>query len=170
MEHIAREAKVSRTTIYRYFQSRDEVLTALILRTLQELVDDVGERMSKDTSFAEFVVESLAAAVEQVPNTPVFLMLMQETTVVMSRVYIGSEEVLKLVCKYFQPRFEAARAAGELREGIKFEEAMDWIIHVVSSYVMAPSPLSYAMGWREMMRRFLVPAFVHDYTLAAANG
>ena len=162
MDHIAREAKVSRTTVYRYFQSRDEVLAGVVLRTLHELVDLIGKRVADTTSFAEYLVESLATAMELVPETPVYVALLKEATVVMSHAYIGSPEVFTVMCGQFRPHFEAAQAAGEVRAGIEFEQFMDWVIHVVAAYVMTPSPLAREVGIRSMLWRFLVPALVCD--------
>ena len=84
MEHIAREAKVSRTTIYRYFQNRDEVLTGVVLRGLHALVDEARDRIPEQASFADFLVEALASLAEQVPHSPVFNVLLREASAVTS--------------------------------------------------------------------------------------
>lgn len=167
MEHIAREAKVSRTTIYRYFQSRDEVLLGVLLRAVEDLSRTIQTRNANSSCFAEFLVESLATAVDEVPHSAIFTTLLQETTVVASRVYIGSAEVFGQVCQYFQPHWDAAKAAGELRDNVEFTEAMDWIYHVLTSYVMEPSSLSAAVGWRSMLWRFLIPAIFRDEAIPA---
>lgn len=167
MEHIAREAKISRTTIYRYFQNRHEVLMGVILRALQELNDRVRERLAETTSFAEFLVEALVNSVELVPHSPVFSVLRQEESVVMSRVAIGSADIFTIMSQYFQPRFEAAKAAGELRDGVDFERFMSWVIHVLSGYVQGASPLRGSSEWRQMLWRFLVPSIVREEAIPA---
>jgi TetR/AcrR family transcriptional regulator len=166
MEHIAREAKVSRTTIYRYFQNRDEVLAGVVLRALHDMIDQVRGRIAEPTSFDEFLVESLVSIAEEVPHSPVFSVLMLEETIIMSRMYIGSSPIFAIMSTYFKPRFEAARAAGELRDGVEFEQFMNWIIHVLSGYVLAVSPLRGSNEWREILRRFLAPSILREEAIS----
>lgn len=162
MEHIAREAKVSRTTIYRYFENRDEVLTGVIVRALHTLVNEVREHVSETATFAEFLVEALATATEAAPRSPVFSVLLQEQNAVMSRIYIGSADIIGIVNEFFLERFERAHRAGELRDGIEFPQLVDWLIHVLTAYVLAPSPLRGSSEWRQMLYRFLVPSIVRE--------
>jgi hypothetical protein len=83
----------------------------------------------------------------------------------MSRVNIGSAEFFEISRKFFQPRFDAAKAKGELRDGVEFLEFMDWIIHVVVAYVLAPSPFADASRRRYMLWRFLVPSIVREQAI-----
>ena len=167
MDHIAREAKVSRTTIYRYFQNRHEVLMGVIIRALQTVNDQVFERVAATTSFAEFLVEVLVNEAELVPQSPVFSVLWDEEAVIMSRVKIGSGDIFIMMSKYFRPRFDAAKAAGEVRDGLDFESCMNWIIHVLSAAVHGGSPLRGSPAWRQMLWWFLVPAIVREEAIPA---
>lgn len=167
MDHIAREAKVSRTTIYRYFPNRHEVLMGVILRATQDLNDLVRERLVATVNFAEYLVEALVHLVELVPHSPVFRVLWREESVVMSRVAIGSADIFTIMSQYFQPRFEAAKAAGELHDGVDFEHFMSWVIHVLSGYVQGASPLRDSPEWRQMLWRFLVPSIVREHAVPA---
>lgn len=167
MDHIAREAKVSRTTIYRYFQNRHEVLMGVILRALQEVNDRVRERCAETKTFAEFLVEALVGSAELVPQSPVFSVLWDEETVIMSRVKIGATEIFAIMSKYYRPRFDVAKAAGEVRDGIDFDQCMIWIIHVLSGSALGGSPLRGSPEWRQMLWRFLVPAIVREDAIPA---
>lgn len=167
MEHIAREAKVTRTTIYRYFQNRDEVLAGVVLRALRDLITQVREQIPETASFAEFLVEALAKVAEQLPQSPVIGILSKEETVIMGRLYIDSAEVFAIMSKYFQPHFDAARMAGEVRPNIEFRQFMNWIIHVLAGYAMGVSPLRGSSAWRQILWRFLVPAIVREEAIPA---
>ncbi len=160
MEHIAREAKVSRTTIYRYFQNRDEVIMSVLLREQLKLLELISERVAGVTSFAEFLVETLAITNEHVPRSPIVLLIMREATVLMSRIYANSTEIFAIARTYFRARFEAASAAGELREGVEFEELTDWIIRVGSAFLMVEAEQNNADEYRRMLWRYLVPTIV----------
>lgn len=162
MDHIARAAKVSRTTIYRYFESRDEVFKGVVLRAMRELIEVISERIATVESFAEFIVESMAITVDHVPHSPLFDIMMKEAAVVETRMHTVNPEIFALAMRHFQPRFDAAAAAGELRSGVEFEQFMEWIIHMGSTFVMVPSARCDEKGIRQMLWRYLVPSIVRD--------
>lgn len=162
MDHIARAAKVSRTTIYRYFESRDEVLVSVVLRSLRELMDIIHQRVDAAESFAEFIVETIGITVDHVPHLPLFKIMMNEATTVLSRINVGNPEIFALTALHFKPRFDAAATAGVLRNGIEFEQFMEWIIHMGSTFVMVPSARCDEKGIRQMLWRYLVPSIVRD--------
>lgn len=167
MEHIAREAKVSRTTIYRYFESRDDVLIGVVLRSLRELMELISERVEPLQTFAEFTVETIAITVDHVPQLPLFKVLMHEATEVISRVHIGNDEIFAIAGLHFKARFDQAAEAGELRSGIEFEQFMEWIIHMGSTFVLVPSARVSDKGVRQMLWRYLVRAIVTDEAIPA---
>jgi len=162
MEHIAREAKVSRTTVYRYFENRDEVLTGVVMRALHQLIDQIRNDVVETDNFGEFVVEALVRGVKAVPKSAVFSLMLQEQSTVISRVYIASPKTLSILVDFFSDRFELAKSAGELRDGVELLPMIDWLIHAVSAYMLAPTSMQSADDWRKMLRMFLVPALVRD--------
>ncbi len=161
MEHIATEAKISRQTIYRYFPNRDEVVMGVIMRELYRLIDVFRERVDIAASFAEYVVETLAVADEAVQSSPVLGLLLRETTVWISRPNADLNDIFTLFNAYFRDRFDAAKAAGELRDGIQFETFTDWVSHVGASFMMVPR-LSDSCDFRDMLWHFLMPAIVRE--------
>ena len=163
MEHIAREAKVSRTTIYRYFSNRDEVLTGVLVRAIGDINQQIRSRVNDTASFAEFLIESQVLLVEMVPEVPLFAMFLQEQAAVMSRLCIGSADINALVTEYFRERFDAAKAAGEVREGIELGPLADWMLHISSAYLLAPTTVHGAgYEWRDVLRQFVLPAILRD--------
>jgi AcrR family transcriptional regulator len=165
MGQIAREAKVSRTTIYRHFENREEVVLGVITRELYKVIGVLGERVTSDASFGEFIVETLVLADEQVRSSPVFELLLRETSVLLSRVPSYTDEIVALTGAYFLDRFEAARAAGELRDGVEFSEFMDWLCHIGASYIIMS--FGDSGGFRAMLWRYLMPAVMREEAIPA---
>lgn len=164
MEHIAREAKVSRTTIYRYFENRDEVLTGVLVRAIFEINEEIRAKVANTKTFADFLIESQILLVEMVPKVPLFAMFLQEQSAVMSRLCIGSADVIALLTDYFKERFDAAKAAGEVREGVEIGPMVDWILHISSAYLLSPTTVrGGAYDWRELLKQFLLPAILRNY-------
>lgn len=168
MEHIAREAKVSRQTIYRYFPNRDDVVMGVIMRELYGFIDLFRDHVEGISSFAEFVVETLAVADEAVQSSPVLGLLLRETTVWISRPSANLSDIHALFNMYFRARFDAAKAAGELREGVEFDMFTDWVSHVGASFMMVPR-LSDSVDFRQMLWRLLIPAMVHDKAIPSVK-
>jgi AcrR family transcriptional regulator len=159
MEHIAREARVTRTTVYRYFQTRDEVLTGVILRATMIMACELHDRVATIQPFGEFIVAAVAGAYEMIPHTPVLRLVMSEETAILHRMYASSEEILTLAMEFLRERFEQAVAAGEVRADIDLRWLADWIIHIVSAYLLAPPKCSELdTDFRRMMQVFLAPA------------
>lgn len=167
MEHIAREAKVSRTTIYRYFESRDDVLIGVVLRSLRELMDSLNERVATAPTFAEFIVETIALTIDYVPHLPLFKIMMKEATAVVSRVHVNNAEVFGIAATHFKARFDIAAEAGELRNGVEFEQFMEWIIHMGSTFVLVPSARCDEKRIRQMLWRYLVRSIVREEAIPA---
>lgn len=161
MEHIASEAKVSRQTIYRYFPNRDDVVMGVIMRELYSFVELFQHQVNQSASFAEFVVETLAVADEAVQGSPVLALLLRETTVWFSRQHANLNDIFTLFDAYFRARFDVAKAAGELRDGIEFDTFTDWVSHVGASFMMVPR-LSNSCDFRYMLWHFLMPAIVQE--------
>lgn len=160
MEHIAREAKVSRTTIYRYFDNRDEVLTGVVVKATNALTSELAERVASTESFGDFVTETLVLVTEVVPTSPVFQVMLTEPSAVLSRLCIDSEDLQALGENFFRERFELARARGELRDGIELPQLTTWLLHVMASYVLANPLKSAVREWRTTVKQFLLPGIV----------
>lgn len=160
MEHIAREAKVSRTTIYRYFENRDEVLTGVVVKATNAMTMELAERVATTETFAEYLTETLVIVTEIVPTSPVFELMLTEPSAVLSRLCIDSEDLQLLGESFFRERFELAVKRGELRDGIELPQLTTWLLHVIASYVMAHPLKSAVREWRATVKQFLLPGIV----------
>jgi AcrR family transcriptional regulator len=160
MEHIAREAKVSRTTIYRYFENRDEVLTGVVVKATNGLTKDLRDHVRHTDTFAEFLTETLVTVTELVPKSPVFQLMLTEPSAVLSRLCIGSADLQILAENFFRDRFNMAKEQGELRDGIELHPLTEWLLHVIASYVLANPLRNASIEWRQTVRQFLLPAIV----------
>jgi AcrR family transcriptional regulator len=155
MEHIAREARVTRTTVYRYFQSRDEVLTEVIMRATVTMAAELQLRTADAPDFGNFIVEAGAGAFELIPESPVLRLLLGENNAVLHRVYVSSEAILALAMDFLRERFERARRDNEVRADIQLAQLTDWIIHIISAYLLAPPAKP---DLRPLLRQYLAPA------------
>lgn len=153
---IASEAKLARTTVYRYFDNKQEVLIGTIVRRLQALLADIGKRLAEVDSFAEFTVETIAIIFDEVPRTPLFEIMPKDLSFALVSADGCTTSIFSALSAHFRSRFDAACATGTLRSDIEFDELINWIMRVMLSYVMT-SPRAGAIDFRKMLWQFLIP-------------
>ena len=167
MEQIAAEAKVSRTTVYRHFQNRDEVALGVIFRELYGVLDIIRAQVTTESSFAVFIVETLVIADARIRSTALLEIIMRESGILMERIKTYSSEVVSVVGVYFRARFDMAKAAGELRNGIEYEDFIDWVSHIGASFVLMPTEEYDPNRFRAKLWRYLIPAIVREEAIPA---
>ena len=70
MKEVAAAAGIARSTLYRYFPGRDELLVATIKREMEELNEQIGRQLASYDQPADLVVEGLIIAIKAVPARP----------------------------------------------------------------------------------------------------
>jgi AcrR family transcriptional regulator len=160
VEHVAREAKVSRTTVYRYFKNRDEVLSAVVLHESMQILQAMQTQLAHIDDLVEFLVEGMVYCLIEAPKMPLYPYgFGEEGAVLTSRLSISSEEVLTLGIELIRPFYEMAQQRGVLRESVEPVSLVEWVVRLLLSYMVAPSPnIKSADDYRELFYRYLAPA------------
>ena len=160
VEHVAREAKVSRTTVYRYFRNRDEVLSALVLRESMQILQVMQEQLAHIDDLVEFLVEGMVFCLVEAPKMPLYPYgFGEEGAVLTSRLSISSEEVLALGVALIQPLYDRAVARGTLRKGVEPLLLVEWVVRILLSYMVTTSPaIKSAEDYRQLFYVYLAPA------------
>jgi len=70
LNDIAKQAGVTRPTVYRYFASRDEVLTAALLQSAHGLAQRLITHVGRFKDPAERYLEAVLFALEAIPSEP----------------------------------------------------------------------------------------------------
>lgn len=65
---VAKELGISRPTVYRYFPSTDELLSAVGQFVMQEFSDELRAHLHEITDPAEWIVEGIAIPIEWLPS------------------------------------------------------------------------------------------------------
>lgn len=171
VDDIAREAGVSRATLYRRFGNRDEIFAELLRQQARPYVDKSVALMFEPIRLAERIEVGTVYAVMEMPRN-LWLKAMFESGIQRSNfalirsVYQQFSEVTLL------PALEAARQTGELRDGLETQEISDWLLREFILLV-GDGP------WQEdallrRIRRFILPVLIVDgpagQTVVAADG
>jgi AcrR family transcriptional regulator len=155
IDDIAREAHVSRATVYRHVRDRDELVLAVLEREAHRFAVRMGSGQAKTVDDA--IVDGIVFALREVPTQPRLALLMQPGA---ATVIPGAWEVLyQQSLAVLGPLLE--QASGSLRDDLPVEEVVEWVLRTVLSLLAMPSPVERdERELRAFLGRFLVPGLL----------
>lgn len=164
VEDVANEARVSRATVYRYFDGRDALVLGVLLRDASRFLGRLQKRISSRESFADSVVEGVMFTVEAVRSDPhLALLFAPEAAGVTENVVGASEALFRVAGEFLRPYFEAAQAKGQLRSGVDIDDAAEWILRSIVSLLTVAGPRKRTKAeQRRFLMAFLVPALAES--------
>jgi AcrR family transcriptional regulator len=160
VEDVAQAAGVSRATLYRHFKTRDQLLLAVIVREAGRLAAEAELQLRRFDDVGSWIVEGMLLCLREIPSRPLLAMLFAPEEVgVASRLVLTSERLLEIGAGILRPMFEPARRRGLLRESVRIEELMEWVLRVLLSYLTVPSHLARTDAeLRHLLRVMILPA------------
>jgi AcrR family transcriptional regulator len=161
MAEVADEAGVSRSTLYRYFSNRDEVLLGLMLARVDTALGDLVRSLRHPDDPVRSLPEMVLARVESVEGNPLNEALFAaESTAVPTALEMGSEPIVKVLLAYYEPLLQRWKQAGRLYADLDPRSIVEWI-HTTTLFLLAPSwRHRSAPDKRKFVEQFLVRALV----------
>jgi AcrR family transcriptional regulator len=166
VEDIATAAKVSRATIYRYFANRDELVLAVVLRSLEQSgEDDIDDWFSEaDTpeQFGEALVDAMAAFLARLRHDPKLEVLLNRDASGVSATISGASAALfTIVLDDWRPRMTGAQQAGLIRADLDVDELSEWVLRGMLSLLTVEGPRHHSIqDERRLFATYLIPALV----------
>ncbi|MFN3254376.1 MAG: TetR/AcrR family transcriptional regulator [Ilumatobacter sp.] len=161
VEDIAKQASVSRATVYRYFAGRDAVVSGVILRETERYLERVRPRVESQSDLGgvilEFVEVTLRAAVR---DETVGLLFTSDHGLDSVGIIEGTSVALfELVSEFLRPMFDSR--SDEHHPGLPVEDASEWILRAILSLLTVKGPKRRSGdGLDTYLRRFLLPAIL----------
>ncbi len=164
VQAIASAARCSRATFYRYFDSRDELVAAVMMRQANRLVLQIQERLATIDDPGEAIVQAIVLTVNQVPRHPQLAMFFEATDLATTHRLVGEPGMIfDLAGLILGPLLETARERGNLRPGITIPDATEWTVRSALSLLSLPGPVKRTdQQLAQMIRTYLLPALVHN--------
>lgn len=164
VEDVAAVARVSRATVYRYFEGRDDLILGVLLREAARFFTRLERRLASQPDVATAVVEGVLFTVDAVRRDKrLALLFAPEVAGVTGSIAGASEALFKRTAEFLRPLLEQARESGQLRPGIDLDEASEWILRTVLSLLTVAGPVERGVAeQRRYLTTFLVPAIVAD--------
>jgi len=140
MKEVAASAGVARSTVYRYFPGRDELLVAVIKGEMEALNEQLRKKQARYHRPADLIVEGLILAIKEIPRRPLLRDIFASEEDSRARRVIWNSEVItsfgeELMAHVIGP----AQQAGVLQDGVRPEILVEWVYRVLLSFLTLPS-------------------------------
>ena len=161
MAEVAEEAGVSRSTLYRYFPGRDEVLLGLMLMRVDAALGDLVRSLQHPDDPGRSLPEMVLARVESVDGNPLNEALFAaESTAVTAALEMGSQPIVQLLLLHYGPLLQRWKRAGRLYGDLDPRSIVQWL-NATTLFLLAPSwRHRSAADKRQFVEQFLVRALV----------
>lgn len=166
LDDIAREAGVSRATVYRLFPGgKDTVVKAAVAAELEAFAQGLVGRLTGLESLEDLVVATLTYATTALRQHPALQYLLQHEPgqVLPHLAFANFDEVLAAAAAMGSPWLAPHLGRDDA------DPAAEWVARLICSYTLSPSvwyDLGDDDGARRFTRRFLLPGLVrkaHDH-------
>jgi AcrR family transcriptional regulator len=161
IDDVAREAKVSRSTVYRYFDGRGDLIVAAYMRESEQVNEKVKALMRQPGPFAARVVKTTLRSIESIRSGKYLpLMLTPEGAILASKAVTASSAFYETSRETMGPFFDEAQANGEIRPDITLDDFIEWTLRIIFSFAMFDSPVQRdaKRSVKRLIETFLVPS------------
>ena len=161
MSDVAREAGVSRGTVYRYFQDRADLIEAAFAYETHLFHEGMRRQLDRLDSLEEQIVEcaGILAAFEHDVATGARSRIDVSRERLALLLTSHSEPLLRDTIDFLVPYVEAAAERGELRKGLNVRQAAEWISRMLFTIASMPAVTfrgSDPKAWRKFFRDHVI--------------
>lgn len=151
VEDVARESRLSRATVYRYFPGgRDELVREVIGWETARFFGRLAEAVAGAPDFASMLEEALVFAHRAVEEHEVLQKILQtEPDRLLPQLTVDSHRVLDFIARFLEPYLERET----LRAGVDPHEASEYVARVLLSFISAQG--RWDLTDRDQVRRLV---------------
>ncbi|HEV7686467.1 MAG TPA: TetR/AcrR family transcriptional regulator [Acidimicrobiia bacterium] len=154
VDDVAREAGISRATLYRYFPGRGAVLAAVMQAETERLERGLDEALGEAATLAEALAAVGAFGAQAFAGHEALqhLLATEPGTVLPHLCFAGADSLLGVAAARIAPHL--CRFMGPLEA----RRTGEWLARIVLSYGLAPPPGSAESAVLSVVREFVIPA------------
>lgn len=157
ISEVAEVLTITRQTVYRYFPTVENLMTATALSAVDDFLDRLAIHMEPITDPTDAVVEGIAHTLEQLPDEKYLGLVMQPgkasafTAGITSEVAIGFG---RSILERFNVDWDAAGFTGA-----RLDELVELMLRVLQSFMIDPGgPTRHGAELRGFLQRWIAPA------------
>lgn len=162
VEDVAATAKVSRATVYRYFDGRDAIILGVLLREAGRFLGRLRDKLAAQPDLETAVLTGVIFTVKSVrADENLALLFAPEAAGMTGSVAGASAALFDVTAEFLKPLFQAAQESGQLRPGVDLDDAAEWTLRTILSLLTVAGPRSRSAAEQyRYLQTFLVPALV----------
>nr|WP_042191149.1 TetR/AcrR family transcriptional regulator [Kibdelosporangium sp. MJ126-NF4]CEL19876.1 Transcriptional regulator, TetR family [Kibdelosporangium sp. MJ126-NF4]CTQ97100.1 Transcriptional regulator, TetR family [Kibdelosporangium sp. MJ126-NF4] len=161
MEDVAKQAGVSRITVYRRFAGKDELVKQVVQREFRRYFDQFLIDIEHAETLADRVVIGFASALRAIRKNPVIGgLITAEPDIILPSMVSDGGAILHAVQRFVAGQLRREQSAGNLSADVDIELAAELMARVSASFLVTPSrvvDLDDEEQVRAVARKFLVP-------------
>jgi AcrR family transcriptional regulator len=153
---IAADLGVTRPTVYRYFATLDELVTAAGDAALGGWTARIADLTSGITDPVDLLVEAVAYLVERLPEEPLLMMLLEtDRTRLTSQQMVVGESIARSRALLEHTAIDWATLGYRGRD---FDDLVEYLLRIIQSMVLVPpNPPRSAVELRAVLRHWIGP-------------
>ena len=161
MAEVADEAGVVRSTVYRYYANRDDLLRELVLTRVDEAVGRWVRSLRRPHDAASSIRELVIKPIGSVEGDPLNEALFEARSAALSSVLeVGAQPMLNVMERHVVPLIKSWQADGQVYADLNCRDTLHWM-HTASLFLLSPlwSDRSITTK-RRFVDRYLIRALV----------
>lgn len=155
VQDVARMAKVSRGTIYRYFVDRDVLIEAAIDHGAQRFYREVAAAMAGKSTLAEQLGAMAQTHATILLDHRTRNRLMADDAELMRHMIADGDSAVRRTTRFLEPYVRDAQKRGEVGAGVDITAASEWLARIVYSFSTVNQGLSFDMTKPETVRQYV---------------
>jgi TetR/AcrR family transcriptional regulator len=161
MAEVADEAGVTRSTVYRYFRSRDDLVLGLLLSRVDAALEAVVRSLRDPDDAATCLPNLILKPIGLVEGSPLNEALFSErSSAFVTFLELSSEQLLDATLRHLGPLLERWKVSGRLHGDLDVRETVRWINAVALILLSPPWRTRPASAKRVFLDQYLVRALV----------
>jgi len=160
LDAVAEKAGCARSSIYRYFDSKDELVLAVIGRDFARLTENIYSQVKDMTDPAEQVVESVYLCIQAMRRNPHMQDLWNpQKGNNMGRATLVLRGIPSTLADSIGHIFlKEARARGIVRDNVSNKEALRWLMMIITSHGAFGFNVMKEDEEKDYLRKMLLPS------------
>lgn len=161
MEDIAREAAMPRPALYRWFDSKRDVQTAVMVRHIRRRAAELHAAVPRRGRAGPLILRALLAGTVEPPGDHVSESVLGLDTVHdTAQLVAESPAIFAAMREYWEPYLAYAARRGELRDGVVPDDAVRWLTMIVFYLLALPEVAPPRERLADYLQTYVVDALV----------
>ena len=156
---VAERAGLHRSSVYRYFNSKEDLVIAAVVQSTLRIGRQIRERIGESADPENFLVRGIVEALAALSDDPLHQAL---TTPGSSRAMtrLANNALREGVRPLVEPMFASAAERGVVRDGVSVDDAIRWLQIVALGLMQAPTVVADTEDLEAMLELMLVPSLL----------